>query len=113
MRTFCLSLSGVCALAVAVFLAGCEGTSTNPGIQVEPASATLTNSAAVTFTATVSSNQTLFFPLEWQVTDPSIGRIVTSQGTTAVYESFGVSGNNSVIVKDQSDSEGVALVVQL
>ena len=102
-------------LAVAWLLAGCEGSSTNRGITLSPSSVALTNrTGAVTFTAAaVDTNQTLFLPLEWQVSDPSLGRIVSSFGITAVYEGFGGQGNNTVIVKDQSDSEGVALVQQL
>jgi len=115
MKSATTILSILClTLAIGAILCGCEGSTTNPGITVTPATATLTNgTGAVMFTASIiDTNRVLFFPLEWQVTDPSLGRISSSVGLTAIYEGLGGSGNNAVTVRDQSDSEGVALVSQ-
>ncbi len=55
----------------------------------------------------------LFLPLEWSVSNPSLGRILASGGYTAVYESIGGKGRNIVTVRDQSGREGIAGIEQI
>jgi hypothetical protein len=41
-----------------------------------------------------------------------LGDIKSSAGVTAIYQSTGKAGNNVISVRDQGDSEGVAVVTQ-
>ena len=54
----------------------------------------------------------VMLPLEWSVSDPGLGRIASSGGYNAVYESYGGDGQNYITAKDQFDRKGVAVVVQ-
>lgn len=98
-----------------IMVAGCETTKTaDSAIAVTPSSMTLTGvHASVTFTAVVGTNTTLVLPLNWSVSEPSLGHILNSVGLSAVYESEGGAGNNTVIVRDQANAEGMAVVNQL
>ena len=60
----------------------------------------------------VSSNlvSQMFLPLEWGVSDPSLGHILSSAGYSAVYESYGGRGQNIVTVHDQVARTGLAVV---
>lgn len=103
------------AAVVVLTLSGCESTeTTDNAIVVTPGSTIVTNDAAlVTFTASLtSSNVSLILPLEWTVGDSSMGHIRAAAGVTAVYEATSKTGNNTVHVRDQGDSEGVATVVR-
>ena len=52
----------------------------------------------------------IFLPLEWSVGSPQLGRILSSAGYTAIYESYGGKGQNVVTVCDQVGRAGVAVV---
>ena len=54
----------------------------------------------------------LVMPLMWSVSNPSVGGILSASGLSAIYESNGTRGQNSVTVVDQSDAEGVAAIEQ-
>jgi hypothetical protein len=75
---------------------------------------TSTNNGTTTTTTSSSSgtNQTLYYPLEWSVSAPSLGYIKSSSGNTAIYESLGGAGNNTISVRDQDDKKGQSVVVQ-
>lgn len=108
---------GFCVLFVAsigAILSSCESTTTDMAISVSPSSATLIDGkGSVVFTASpASTNQPLFLPLSWSVSDPDKGKISASGGFTAVYEGSGKTGNNAISVKDKAGSEGVASVDQ-
>jgi hypothetical protein len=109
-------LAGLVAVVVAgMAIVGCETTTTTDNvISVSPASVTLTNDwATVSFTASlVSSNVTLALPLEWSVSDPAIGTIRASGGLSAIYEGRNIKGNNTIMVKDQGESDGIAVVIR-
>ncbi len=103
-------------LSVAV-LSGCESTETaDTSITVTLSSSSISGKAAVTLTAALSggtnSTTELALPLVWTVSDSSLGGIKSSAGVTAIYESTGKHGNNAITVRDQGDSEGVAVVSQ-
>jgi hypothetical protein len=112
----CLAGMGVMlGVMVGVVMCGCESTKTTENaMTVTPGEATVTHdSALVTFTASLtSSNSSLILPLEWSVSDPSMGHIRSSSGVTAVYEATSRHGNNTVLVRDQGDAEGVAAVMR-
>lgn len=98
-----------------LMMAGCESTSsTDSAISVTPSSAELSSSNNTQiFTASVaSSNVALVLPLMWSVSDASLGTIKSSAGVTAIYESKGGEGNNTVMVHDQASAEGVAVARQ-
>ncbi|HMP73824.1 MAG TPA: hypothetical protein PKE55_11240 [Kiritimatiellia bacterium] len=96
-------------------------------IPVDPPSITLTNTKiwAVTFRAGGRTDRpaadlvdyslfttNLAFPLEWSVSDSSLGRIIASADASAVFESAGrVAGITIVRVRDQAGREGQATVV--
>ncbi|MBN1676045.1 MAG: hypothetical protein JXR37_33685 [Kiritimatiellae bacterium] len=101
-------------LAVAA-LVGCESSTTDEiSITVDPSSATLIHgNGAVVFTAAAHSNApTLFLPLEWSVSDSTLGRIESSAGVSAVYIGSGQLGTQAITVRDQGEAEGVAAVYQ-
>jgi hypothetical protein len=111
------ALMAVMVLAVAggVMIVGCESTSTTDSvIAVTPADVTLSASNGVqVFTASMSSsNMTLVLPLVWMVSDANLGAIKSSVGVSAVYEVKGGTGINTITVRDQASSEGMAVVRQ-
>lgn len=101
-------------------MAGCETTSHNDeGLDITPGAVTLTNDYnwAVTFQAgavdtngvVVSTN--LYYPLEWRVSYPALGVILSSAGNSAIYQSLaGAAGVNIVSCRDQAGREGSATV---
>ncbi len=95
---------------------GCESTSTaDEVITLTPASATLTGEGATaSFVASITStNAELVLPLEWAVGSGNLGRILSTAGLTAIYESNGKIGNNTISVKDQVGQAGVAVINQV
>lgn len=98
----------------------CEDAETRSAIEVTPDHADLYgNGATAVFTAeavfnpdTTNRNEELVYPLEWSVSNPSLGGIMKSAGNSAVYESNGTRGQNVVIVRDQFGREGLAGVSQ-
>ena len=70
------------------------------------------NTVSTTTSSSSGTNQTLYYPLEWSVSSPSLGYIKSSTGRTAIYESLGGAGNNTVSVRDQDGKKGQAVVVQ-
>ena len=111
-------------LVGAILMAGltaCEDTERGTAIVVTPdtstlyiANATVVLTAAPAEDPALSTNEVdvLFLPLEWSVSDPSLGGIVSSGGYSAVYASTGRVGQQSIRVKDQGGSDGVAVVYQ-
>ena len=96
--------------------AGCDPTaSSDTTIKVEPQTTELLGEgASVVLTAAgVGTNDMLYLPLVWSVTRPDLGAIVSSAGRTAVYESNGRVGHNTVIVRDQGEFEGLASIQQI
>jgi len=140
-KLLCSILRGTLAAILGCFamIAGCEsGTTDSEEILVAPSianisaskgdgvlfvvnsalgstfstSTTTNGSTVTTTTSSGTTNQTLFYPLEWSVSTPSLGFIRTSSGNTAIYESLGGRGNNIVTVRDQDGKTGQAVVVQ-
>lgn len=66
--------------------------------------------SATTLTNGLSSQ--IMLPLEWSVSNPSLGRIYMCRGYSAVYESLGGRGQNIVVVTDAAGREGLAVVEQ-
>jgi hypothetical protein len=107
----------------ALMLAGCETWSNDDrGIAITPAAVQLTNDFnwVVTFHAgeeqtgtnsVATTNTSLFFPLKWSVSDPSLGAILSSEGSSAIYQSYAHRvGVNVVYCRDQSERVGSAAV---
>ncbi len=109
-------------IAVA-FVTGCEDASTESGqITLVPGGITVTNDriTVITFRAgdvsddpdTVFVSTNFFYPLEWSVSDPSLGNIISSSAASAIYQTVaGRSGANVVTVRDQIGQIGQAAVV--
>ena len=114
--TYACVLPLVLVLAVAVFLGvtGCERANGLAGLIIVPANVTLTPSTnTVVFTATGITNE-LALPLAWSVTDAALGAIIGTSGYTATYRATeGALGDNTVIVIDQFENEGLAIVRQM
>lgn len=136
MRCSMKKVSGVIMIMAGVWLAvfwGCETLEPrDKALVIVPSSTNLTVAGqTVVFRAVVqtvtnmsiggdSTNQVvtgppLVMPLTWSVSDPSLGRIHASGGTTAIYERNGAAeGNNYIHVRDASHRyEDVATVTQL
>jgi hypothetical protein len=102
----------LCAFVV-VMMTGCEEDFENAGIDVTPASVSLSRESSVVLTAYgTEAREGLVAPLEWGVSDPSLGRIVASSGFTAVYRRSNADGMNVVVVRDKSGKEGYVVVKQ-
>jgi hypothetical protein len=111
-----------CLAAVAWMLgaAGCEDAETSSALSVTPASSELIGrGATVVLTASMpgdiaptNTSEEVILPLEWSVSNPSLGGIMRSAGHTAVYESNGTVGQNVVIAKDLFGREGLAAINQ-
>ena len=100
---------------------GCEESTTDMTIAVSPASIGVTNNHVITFVAslpgaTTNSNGTaeqLDFPLEWNLSDGSLGSILETRGNTAIYATTpGRAGPNVITVTDQAGREGAAAIAQ-
>jgi hypothetical protein len=86
----------------------------NAGMGLSPATATLaTPGDVLTFAVTNASPDSLALPLEWSVSDSSMGNISASGGLTAIYVSHDQRGNNLVFVRDQMGASAWALVQQI
>jgi hypothetical protein len=106
------ALVGVLGLGM-VLSSGCEEARGLEGLVVEPDQVTLnpgTNSLVFTVTG-VSNN--LALPLIWSVSDSSLGRLIGTSGYRATYVSSDKVGQNFVVVRDQYDNEGYAVVNQV
>ncbi len=101
-------------MAIGVW-SGCEQAEGINGLAISPSSATLggssSNSTVVAFTVSVSG--ALALPLEWRVSNPGLGVIVSHSGSNAVYKAnSGAKGDNIVTVRDQYGNEGSAVVTR-
>ena len=117
MKSAILLFSVLALVGAGVWLTtGCESTSTaDEVITLTPASATLTGEGATaSFVASITStNAELVLPLEWAVGSGNLGRILSTAGLTAIYESNGNIGNNTISVMDQVGQAGVAVINQV
>ena len=103
-------------LAVNLLATGCESTSSaDEVIKVTPESSTLVGKrATASFVASATStNSPLVLPLEWSVGRGDLGKFLATEGVTAVYESNGKVGNNTITVQDKIGQSGVAVVNQV
>ena len=127
MRIARLSVVASAAIMMAAMMlwVGCEESTTDMTIAVSPASIGVTNSATsgfvITFVAslpgaTTNNNgtvETLNFPLEWNLSDWSLGSILETRGSSAIYATTpGRAGPNVITVTDQAGREGQAAIAQ-
>ena len=139
MKTRISWLIGLMVLGVAAawMLAGCEAYSSDGRditISKSPDADGYTNDVyhAITFTAfgggavtnlsakagagtndlpTAASNDRLYYPLEWSVSNPDIGMIISQSGSSAVFQTYrGRLGSTAITCRDQSEREGMATV---
>ena len=127
----------VLGVAAAWMLAGCEAYSSDGRditISKSPAADGYTNDVyhTITFTAfggdavtnlsakagtgtndlpTAANNDRLYYPLEWSVSNPDIGIIISKSGSSAVFQTYcGRLGSTAITCRDQSEREGMATV---
>jgi len=108
-----------CLFVLSVFLialtqSGCEEAKGVGGLEVDPSSVTLSaddTSEVLEVVGGIADN-TLALPLEWRVSDPSLGQIVAMSGRTAVYRRTSANGVNTVTVRDQFEREGYVTITQ-
>lgn len=98
------------------FWTGCEDSPTGEEVilNVTPQSASLAPGRTVVFTASLPeelTNSVAYFPLEWKVSSPELGKFLATEGNTAIYQSL-AHGINTITVRDQSAREGSAVVTQ-
>lgn len=127
MRIARLSVVGAAATMIAAMMlwVGCEESTSDMTIAVSPSSIGVTNSAAsasvITFVASLpgattnssGAAETLDFPLEWNLSDWSLGGIMETRGSSAIYvTTLGRAGANVITVRDQAGREGQAAIAQ-
>ena len=104
-------------IVASVVLLGCDETQEHRELTVTPNAAEISEAGdRVVLTASVpdvsaavtNSQSGLLYPLEWWVTDSTMGRIISTTANVAVYQCDIAGGVNLVIVRDQSDREGLA-----
>ena len=121
------------ALAALLGLAGgCEDAETDTALAVDPSSSETTGKgetvvltaydpdevvyAKASVDSTVSESNSIsaqiLLPLEWRVSNGGLGRIASSAGYAAIYESYGTEGQNYITVQDQIGRKGTAVVEQ-
>jgi hypothetical protein len=110
--------AAVGVLCVAAFwVAGCDD-GAGYGLTVTPADVDLAvgetsqGFAVGTSTNDASGLRALSLPLEWSVSNPSLGYIVAGSGASAVYVRTATIGINVITVQDQYGAEGIATVRQ-
>ncbi len=115
-RTFAVLIGSVAFIAIVGLWVGCEESPTNVTINITPPLAATTNWTVVRFVASLSvatnSTDELYYPLEWSMSDPNIGRFRSAEGDTAVYETVGWPGVQTITVRDQAGHVGTAGVAQ-
>jgi hypothetical protein len=103
-------------LIMGLFAAGCEKTTTRAVIDISPEAAAVEAKGAVTFTASIPEaereTRQLYYPLDWQVSNPGLGSVRQTAGDTAVYVAGDSEGINTITVRDQAGAEGVAAITQ-
>ena len=105
----------IMVLAVTVWT-GCEDSPTGKEVlmTVTPQSASLAPGRTVVFTASLPedlTNSVAYFPLEWKMSSPELGKFLETEGNTAIYQAL-AHGINTITVRDQSAREGSAIVTQ-
>jgi len=101
-------------VAVSFMQMGCEEATGLGGLQVDPATVTLTtNDTSVVLTVVGGgTNELLALPLTWGVSNPNLGQISAASGFTAVYRRTPANGVNMVTVRDQFENEGFVTITQ-
>lgn len=101
----------IAAAVLSLMTTGCEYDSVH-SLGIEPSYATVGPNTPVLILRVVSGTRDLSMPLEWRVSNPDLGSITHSSGSSAVYARTANNGENTVTVRDQYGAEGVAAVKQ-
>lgn len=125
-------MAAVAAAGLLGLAGGCEDAETDTALAVDPARSETTgkgetvvltvydpdeevyNKASANSSVSESNalNAQILLPLEWRVSNGGLGRIASSAGYAAIYESYGTEGQNYVTVQDQIGRKGTAVVEQ-
>ena len=90
---------------------GCEEAGGTGSLSVSPSKVEFRGTYS-TEIFTASSSGALSLPLTWSVSDSSMGSIISSSGSNAVYRRAARTGTTVIIAKDQYNSEGYATITQ-
>jgi hypothetical protein len=112
-----LLIGGLMLGAAVMVMVGCETTKSSDMVitwKPDPAVLTKAGESVIFYIEDEGTNTSgaLQLPLEWSVSDPSLGFIHSSSALIAVYVSKGGKGINMVTVRDQAEHEGAAVVTQ-
>lgn len=108
-------------VSVVGILVGCERTDTELTlvlVEVDSGQSSVSVEAgnAVTFRASLPEDdddtREIYYPLEWSLSDPSIGALRGAAGDTVVYEAGPFAGAGSITVRDQIGATGSASISQ-
>lgn len=104
---------GVCVAAVVLGVAGvgCDSVTQSGDVVITTDVPALmaTGRVAVVITAN-DTNGTLYLPLEWSVSDATLGTVTKQGALTALYQGNAQVGINTVTVKDQGNAEGLSVI---
>lgn len=105
-----LAGSVVCLLSVGSRADSVEGLA----LRIEPSSVTMPASQSVVLFDVVDEAEQNgeALSLVWEVKDPTLGRIITSRGLTAVYRRTASRGENILVVRDQRGHSGKVVILQ-
>ncbi|MBL7075954.1 MAG: hypothetical protein ISS31_00650 [Kiritimatiellae bacterium] len=113
-----MGMCGVAAIVTAAIVmgvcgVGCDTVTDSKGtITFTTPLMTVTGRYAIVVTVT-DTNGTLFLPLRWSVSEPSLGTVNGQGALTALYEGNARVGINEIRVKDQANAEGYLVVNHL
>ena len=104
----------VVSVGICFSLSGCETAEGLKGLVVEPGYVTLTPSSNLVVLS-VSSNSlgALSLPIEWSMTDSSLGTLMSQSGNQVIYQRSAANGQNVIIARDQYESEAYVTIEQI
>ena len=104
-----IAILGLAAATISCDLSDTGDASQN-SLNISPRSTNILTQSSALFTVAVSTNQNVVLPLVWSVDNPTLGRIVSAAGQSAIYQSSTHPGSNTITVRDQGDKEGLAQI---
>ena len=102
-------------LGALLHMTGCEEGDPDRWLTISPAEIVLNDeTATVTFVANVTTNDDAGFatPIEWRMTDPTLGAFIGGSGNSIIYGRYPETGVNVITAEDPYGAEGTAIVTQ-
>lgn len=111
----CFAAGFVLVAAAFMLVVGCEEADGPEGLTVTPEEPTLSgdsNTVMFTVSGPTNSGRNFMLPVEWKVSNPSLGWIGEAAGDRAYYHRTSAGGDNVITVTDEYDRRGFAVVHQ-